>query len=108
MRGAVLARGPAARGAGGAAFAGAGLDGAVLARAGRRGRGRKGEREGAGLPQGEELLQPAEDAGEDGGDRGVDRRWQPDAVLPHLRIAAQVGELVAEGGGLVFHAADIN
>ena len=62
-------------------------------------------RHSAGLPQGQELLQAAEDAGENGGDGGVDGRGNPDTVLPPgLRIAAQAGESLAEGGGLVLHA----
>ena len=67
------------------------------------GGGRQGEI--AGLPKLEELFEATENARENGRDQGIQ---QSDTRLPHLRGAAQAGDLVAEGGCMCFHATDNN
>ena len=76
----------------------------------RRGGARGGgKREVAGLPEQEELLQAAENAGENGGNQGVYSRRAPGTLLlPRPRRAAQAGELVAEGKCVCFHGEDTN
>ena len=74
---------------------------------GRAADGRRGQ--AAGLPEGEDLLQAAEDAGQAGHDEGVDGVQNPGAVLrPGPRDIAQAGELFAQGGWLILHAAYTN
>ena len=74
---------------------------------GRAADGRRGQ--AAGLPEGEDLLQAAEDAGQAGHDEGVDGVQNPGAVLPRgPRDVAQAGELFAQGGWLILHTAHTN
>ena len=81
--------------------------GAVVLRVTRRARGlRRGE--GAGLPQQDELLQPAENAYQAGDDQVMHRRWNPDTLLLCLRIAAQAGDPVAQDGGWSGHSSYTN
>ena len=68
----------------------------------------RGDGELARLPQLQELFQAAENAGENGGDQGIQSRRAPGALLPRGRRAAQAGDLVAEGGCMSFHAFNTN
>ena len=54
----------------------------------------------AGLPEQDELIQAAEDAGEDGRDQGVHCVRQPGAGFPRRNCGLEVGDLGAEGGWL--------
>ena len=84
------------------------LKGAGLKRAGLKGAG-LGRGESAGLPEPEELLQAAENAGKNGGNQGVYGRRAPGTLLqPRPRRAAQAGELVAEGKCVCFHGENTN
>lgn len=84
------------------ALRGGGL--AVAGLAGRCGgavsRGRGGEF--AGLPEEEDCFEAGEDAGQDGGDEGVQGFGQHSPVRPRGRFA-QVGDRVAEGGRVLGH-----
>ncbi|MCC6720388.1 MAG: hypothetical protein IT555_21130 [Acetobacteraceae bacterium] len=75
-------------GAGAAGPAGGGRGGGAGAAGGRRG-------ELAGLPQQDDLLQPAEEAGEAGHDEGAQG---PDPRLVRFGGVAQGGELLGQGG----------
>ena len=113
--GGALVRGPRCGGCAGAVVGGAARPGRV----GARGRGLGGVRVGglgaagclgegrelAGLPELDEVFQAGEDAGEDGGDHGVQGKAQ------HSPPGARQGNLVQagavrrqRGGGMIFHA----
>ena len=65
--------------------------------------------QGSGLPEGEELVQAGEDAGQGGDDEGVDGAGNPGTRLQRgPRSDAQAGELFAQGGWLTLHAAHTN
>ena len=62
-----------------------------------------GRGQATGCPKSDHVFEATEDAGEAGHDQGVDGRRKKGALLLRLRSTAQAGDLVAEGGGHVFH-----
>ena len=71
----------------------------MVAIAVRRG-GCHGRGEGAGLPEADEVLKPAKEAGEAGHDEGVQGCRQPATGRLRLRREAHAGDGVGQGGWL--------
>ena len=88
--------------AGGAAARGAVVD----CRGAARGRGlaRRRQRKGAGLPERQDLFQPGEDARENGGDQGMQGNRQPSSNRSRRTVAAELGQMGGQRGGLMWHS----
>ena len=63
-----------------------------------------------GLPEQEDLFEPAEDARQEGQDQRVQGSGQPSAIRPRRggEGGAQASKLVGQGGGSGFHSPHTN
>ncbi len=84
------------------------LRGAGVRAGGLRGGARRRGGHLAGLPEAEQVFEAGEEAGQAGNDQRLDGRRNPGAVLPGGNAAAEVGDAIAEGECLMFHASDTN